>query len=276
MDTILLFIGVVGLSVSGWVLIGYFLNVPPTPQPESEDSQHSESEQEEANQYVTKKAHQSVLNRLAELERGPQTPKVSENGTLPKSTGTEPSPTVVSTEDHSNSLTESAETEESANSQKWHEIFVLQEALKAEQPKDKDVDFECEQVLFDLSQGYDNQPSNSHSELELNERFIENALEEGEPLTEYQQHMEKLASLTKEMLITRLEVTDRQLREQQERHQAALLSIITSLIGRIPGDINVKNVVESSFLADSEVIASQSTETNRNLFQEMFFKSFSQ
>ncbi|MVM42219.1 hypothetical protein GO730_38600 [Spirosoma sp. HMF3257] len=265
MDTILLIIGVLGLSISGWVLRGYFLEMPKSSQPESNIGQDFESEQEESNQYVTKETHQHVLNRLAELEHSIQNTKVSETGTLPKSTGTEQTPTPIKVENQ----TETSQPEESLHSQKWQEIYALQEAFKAEREKEKSIDYEREQMLFDISQGY----ASNQSEVAIDQQLIENTLEEGEVLDDYQKRIQKLASLTNEMLTTRLEVADRQLREQGDQYQATLLAIIKSLINRIPGDSNVKSLIETRFEAESEATAGQENGPNKSIFHEMFYKN---
>ena len=51
----------------------------------------------------------------------------------------------------------------------------------------------------------------------------------------YQERMSQFATLTKEVLVMRLESANAQLKEQQERHQASLLNIIATLIEKDAG-----------------------------------------
>ena len=279
MDTILLVIGVVGLSISGWVLRGYFINTSPTLTPVGEPAVDDNSVQEEPGEeppisYVTSEDHQLVLKRLAELEKGGHAPKVDENVNLFQPTGSEPS-----IPDSASRLETNLGSAEEP-SDKWKEIFALQEAYKAEREKESDIDYEREQTLFDISQGYDGRFSERPvgerltEEEDTDQRLLDNQLEEGEDLAAYQERLSQFASLSKEMLIMRLEASDTLLREQQKNHQEALLKIIATLIERMPGDVNLKSIAQSSYVAASSEISNQDGETNRDNFQEMFFKAY--
>lgn len=279
MDTILLVIGVVGLSISGWVLRGYFLNTPSVIP--SADKQHrgsvvdrAESGQEKPITYVTSQEHQQVLTRLAELEKGGYSPTIKENGTGQPTDTTEPQ--ASTTTGSTASQEKETKADELELSEAWKEIYALQQAYRLEREKESEIDYEREQILFDLSQGYDGRFTESSAPTELseedrmNQRLLDNQLEDGEELTLYQERISELATLTKEVLLTRLEEKDNQLREQQERHQAALLTIISTLIERLPGDVNVKSVVQSSYVAASKEISNEEGEANRVSFAEMF------
>ena len=284
MDTILLVVGVVGLSVSGWYLRGYFLNTPSVLTP-SEISTESQSDQSASSQevpmnYVTSEEHQGVLARIAELEKNGYSPRVEPDGQPDQPL----QPTPVAALQPGNltgeqGLAAGIKSEEPEMSDAWKEIYALQQAYRLEREKENDIDYEREQTLFDMSQGYDGKrpsqaiESDFQEEDELGQRLQDNLLEDGEELDVYQERMNTFATLTKEMLIMRLDAADRQLREQQEKHQATLLNIIASLIERMPGDVNLKNVVQSSFVAASSEISNEEGETNRNLFQEMFFQN---
>ncbi|MFD2935414.1 hypothetical protein [Spirosoma flavum] len=284
MDTILLVVGVVGLSVSGWYLRGYFLNTPSVLTP-SEISTESQSDQSASSQevpmnYVTSEEHQGVLARIAELEKNGYSPKVEPDGQpnqpLQTTSVAAPQPGNLPGEQ---GLVAGTKSEEPEMSDAWKEIYALQQAYRLEREKENDIDYEREQTLFDMSQGYDGKrpsqatESDFQEEDHLDQRLQDNQLEDGEELDVYQERMNTFATLTKEMLIMRLDAADRQLREQQEKHQATLLNIIASLIERMPGDVNLKNVVQSSFVAASSEISNEEGEPNRNLFQEMFFQN---
>lgn len=283
MDAILLLIGVVGLSVSGWVLRGYFVSTPSaSPSKEGETTAVAldtvESDKEKPITYVTSEEHHLVLARIAELEKGGYSLKVKENARI------EPTEKARQQKSLTNGLGADQVTKEETKSEgvelsdAWMEIYALQQAYKLERERESEIDYEREQVLFDLSQGYDGQfvenlPTAQMTEEELmNQRLLDNQLEEGQELAVYHERMSQVATLTKEVLITRLDERDRQLREQQEKHQAALLTIISTLIERMPGDVNLKSIVQSSYVAASKEIATDEGEANRVSFQEMFMQ----
>ncbi|CCH57592.1 hypothetical protein BN8_p06785 (plasmid) [Fibrisoma limi BUZ 3] len=273
MDTILLIIGIIGFSISVWVLRGYLINTPSAltkkDQIDKGEPEQTSNNAAEPVTYVTLEEHQKVLARLAELERG------SESASKPI-LQTDPAMSTPGAgrigEKDKNDIS-SAEPEVS---EAWQKIFALQEAYRRERERERETDYEREQSLFDLSEGFDGQFSPNTNQLPLpeeermNQRLLDNQLEDGEALDVYQARMNQFAQLTKEVLVTRLDVFDKQLREQQERHQAMLLTIIRSLIDKTPGDANLKSVVQSSYVAASKEISNEDSEPNRISFAEMF------
>lgn len=283
MDTILLVIGVVGLSISGWFLRGYWINNFSNPHPQPVDSTlESGSDPNEAGGdvlktgYVSSEEHQQVIERLEQLERAGLTPKVAQSGNLTETI--QPGPEAK----QSSGPTTEAENkagEDDANVRKWLEIAQLQEAYQKEREKEKDIDYEREGNLFDLTQSYDGRVPGGKAggigedEDEVNQRLLDNQFEEGEDMNEYRQRMNQFAQLSKEMLVMRLEAAETRLREQQEKHQAYLLDIIGSLIAKVPSDVNLKSVVQSSFVAASTEITDEDGEENRLNFQKMFYQN---
>ncbi|WP_338877304.1 hypothetical protein WBJ53_32995 (plasmid) [Spirosoma sp. SC4-14] len=280
MDAILLFTGLIGLCISGWALKGYLQNTPallsPTKKSVCEDEpSRGEPKEGKPTQYVTTEDYQLVLNRLSELERESYSPGMEEDANSQKATAS--GKQLIQTNvclDTEAGISEEAIDREATNSDKWKEIFALQETYRIEREKEKEIDFEREQALFDVSQSYDDLLPEEFMEKEIDQRLIDNQLEEGEKLETYQDRMNQFATLTKEMLILRLEAANTQLKEQHERHQATLLSIIASLIDRLPGDVNLKSVAQASMVAASAEMSNDETETNRKIFQEMFYKNF--
>lgn len=281
MDTILLVIGVIGLSISGWVLRGYFLNGSSrlTSSESAETDFESEEEDElsasESPSYVLSEEHQQVLLRLEQLEKMGVAPGVEQNGSLTHESA--PAETVVmQTADLEKEST--SQQSPALDSERWQEIFGLQDAYRQQREKEQDIDYEREQALFDLTQGFDGiRPllaQENDEEENTEQRFLDNRLEEGIPLDEYQERMSRFASLSREMLVMRLEAADIQLREQQETHQKSLLSIIASLIEKMPGDVNLKSVAQASFVAASTEISNVDGAANRENFQQMFFEQF--
>ncbi|WP_018620807.1 hypothetical protein [Spirosoma luteum] len=283
MDVLILLIGVVGLSISGWVLRGYFVNVPPTsqqkPAPESEpDQDESQADLPKAS-YVSSEEHQQVLKRLEQLEKTGLTSKVEQDSVGPHDT-------ISSTKDSRggvNPETELAATDttaEDANSEKWKQIVALQEAYQRERQKERDIDYEREQTLFDVSQGPSGRIGDWTNEdvlgdeNETEQRMLDNQYQIGEDLESYQKRMSQFATLSKEVLIMRLESANTQLKEQQERHQASLLNIIATLIEKGPGDVNLKSIAQSSYATASSEITDDDGETNMENFQKMFHESF--
>ena len=283
MDTILLIIGIVGFCICGWGLKGYLQNTP-SASPSSDESasklenETSEVTQESTTTYVTLEEHKLVLKRLAELEKGDYTPKAEDKATVqnPSLENLPSSQAIISTSEKD--AVEPTSKDEPLNSEQWKEIFALQEAYRKQREIEKEIDYEREQTLFDLSQGYDGKFTGVSTRSYLSEeqltdqRLLDNQYEEGEELGEYHKRVNQFASMTKEMLIMRLDASDRQLREQQEKHQAMLLTIISTLIERLPNDVNLKSVAQSSYVAASTEISNEEGEPNRNLFKEMFFE----
>ena len=276
-DTILLIIGVIGLSISGWVLRGYFL--PSSAQlPHRSDADDEEpsnepidaSESEPAG-YVSFREHEEVLKRIELLEKTQQTSKTEPGGEQP----TLPAPDNSASND-SPDQTGSSEPENPSEAETWKEIYALQQAYRLQREKEKDVDYSREESLFDLSQGYNgrspDRPLDEDEETE--QRMQDNQLETGEEVDAYQQRISHFSSLSREMLVMRLEAADAQLLEQQTRHQASLLAIITSLIEKMPGDVNLKSIAQASFVAASAEISDEDGAENRANFQRMFNQSF--
>lgn len=289
MDTLILIIGVVGLSISGWVLRGYFVNVSPTSPSGQKPTLESETDQTKpvadlpTTNYVSLEDHQQVLQRLEELEKAGLPPKIDQNGSIHSNTVPILAPEADRGEaDTELAINDNVINEEDLNSEKWKEIIALQEAYQKERLKEKEINYEQEQTLFDISQGYDGSmldlatDSVTFGDEENEQRLLDNQYEIGEELDAYQERMSQFATLTKEMLIMRLESADALLREQQEKYQASLLNIIASLIEKVPGDINLKNIAQSSLDATSTDLANADGETNRENFQKMFYKSFGQ
>lgn len=286
MDTILLVIGVVGLSISGWVLRGYFL--PPTypmqqlPAQEAGSSLNREDlEAEPETNYISSEEHQLVLQRLDQLERVGLAPKVTQNGSLTNSSQRAPDPDDGQETDK---LTTSGLPRDlnATKDDVWEELFALRQAYEVQREKERDTDYGREETLFDLSESHNGISPNqltdqgTSDEDELNQRLLDNQLEEGEELNQYHQRMNYFATLSKDMLVMRLEVAETRLREQQEKHQAYLLSIIASLIEKVPSDINLKHVAQSSFVAASKEISDEDGQTNRENFQAMFYQNIKQ
>ncbi len=286
MDTILLVIGVVGLSISGWVLRGYFL--PPTypmqqlPAQEAGSSLNREdSEAEPATNYISSEEHQLVLQRLDQLERVGLAPKVTQNGSLTNGhrTGADPDDVQVTDELSTSDLPRDLNA---AKDDVWEELLALRQAYEVQREKERDTDYGREETLFDLSESHNGISPNqltdqgTSDEDELNQRLLDNQLEEGEELNQYHQRMNYFATLSKDMLVMRLEVAETRLREQQEKHQAYLLSIIASLIEKVPSDINLKHVAQTSFVAASKEISDEDGQTNRENFQAMFYQNIKQ
>lgn len=278
MDTILLVIGVVGLSISGWFLRGYLMDTPSTQHPQPPESAlESTSEPNGAGidvpktSYVSSEEHQQVIQRLEQLERAGLTSTVAQNGSLPKTT--QPGPAQPA---GPNTEAESPAGEDDVNARKWLEIAQLQQAYQKEREKEKDIDYEREESLFDLTQSHNGRVLGGvgEEEEEVNQRLLDNQLEDGEDMDEYRHRMNQFAQLSKEMLVMRLEAAETRLREQQEKHQEYLLNIIASLIAKVPSDVNLKSVVQSSFVAASTEISDEDGEENRVNFQKMFYQNF--
>jgi hypothetical protein len=98
--------------------------------------------------------------------------------------------------------------EENNGQDRWKEFFSLQEAYKQEWDRELAIDYEREQTLFDIAQGYTGQMYGLETEDELDQKLQDNRFEEGENLESYQERMKQFASLTKEMLIMRLASAD--------------------------------------------------------------------
>lgn len=286
MDTILLVIGVVGLSISGWVLRGYFLlpTYPMQRHPAHEAGSslnQDDSEAEPVTNYISSEEHQLVLQRLERLERAGLAPKVTQNGSLTNGSQTAPDPDDVQETDK---LTTSGLPRDlnATKDDVWEELFALRQAYEVQREKERDTDYSREETLFDLSESHNGiSPDQltgqvTSDEDELNQRLLDNQLEEGEDINQYHHRMNYFATLSKEMLVMRLEAAETQLREQQEKHQAYLLSIIASLIEKVPSDINLKHVAQSSFVAASKEISNEDGETNRENFQAMFYQNIKQ
>lgn len=284
-NTILLVISVAGLSVSGWYLRGIVLNTPPPPAkvrkpyPVVESSEEDLVEQESRDvhpiSYVTSDEHQLVLDRIAELERGGSNPKVEGTSSPDVATSSEAKPLPSGDSPEAEPLRENEDgTKDGLSVDNWKEIFRLQEEYRVQLENEKDTDYLREQVLFDLSQSLDGQSPGLSQEERADQLLLDNQLEEGESLEVYQERMGKFASLTKEVLIMRLEESDAKLKEQYEKHQQNLLEIIASLIKQIPGDVNLKAVAQASFVDASSEISNLEGEGNRNIFQSMFQKNF--
>ena len=282
MDTILLIIGVVGLSISGWVLRGYFLPpIHPTQHPPAQEagsSLNQDDSEEPVTSYISSEEHKLVIQRLELLEKAGLAPKVVQNGNQTNDARITPD------------LDDVQETDESSRSglpkdvnatkdDVWEELSALRLAYAAQREKERDTDYGREETLFDLSESYNGiSPDQltgkvTSDEDELNQQLQDNLLEEGEELNLYHQRMNHLATLSKEMLVMRLEAADTQLREQQEKHQAYLLSIIASLLEKVPSDVNLKHVAQSSFVAASKEISNEDGQTNRENFQAMFLQN---
>lgn len=299
MDTILLIIGVVGLSSCGWVLRGYFINTLAAPYPLSKFSVDSEPDQEEPvddpliTNYVSTQEHQLVLKRLDELERAGLTPKVEQNGNLPNKTSAIPAYDSDSGQMTSKSVeSNSTVGEEDDREQKWKEIAALQEAYQKEREKERDIDYGREEDLFDLTQSYDGRSPGKYRtakqpavvaagtipleaiDEEMDQRLLENRLEEGEDMDQYRQRLDQFATLSREILVMRLAAADTQLREVQETHQRQLLSLITAIIEKVPADVNLKSLVQSSFVSASTEISNEDGEPSRINLQNEFYKAW--
>lgn len=282
MDTILLIIGVVGLSISGWVLRGYFL--PPTHPTQHPTTQEAGSglnqndSEKPVTSYISSAEHKLVLQRLELLEKAGPTPKVVQSDNLTNGPRVAPDSDDVQETDESSG----SGLPKGVNATKddvWKELSALQQAYEAQREKERDTDYGREEALFDLSESHNGISPNqltgqaTSNEDELDQRLLDNQLDEGEEFNLYHQRMNHLATLSKEMLVMRLEAADTQLREQQEKHQAHLLSIIASLIEKAPSDVNLKHVAQSSFVAASREISNEDGQTNRENFQAMFLQN---
>ena len=251
--------------------------MPPSPAKKSNGGDNDQPEQPHPAEtqltgYVSAYEHQQILRRLEQLEKAGLGQSPVSNGSDSSVNDPVNSP---ASEDKTrdDELKKTVTDSEQETSVAWQEIFALQEAVKRERDKERDIDYEREEALFDLSQGYDGQSAATEEE-QLNQRLEDNQLEPGEDLNDYQTRMSEFATLTKEMLLMRLEAADTQLKQQQEQHQAMLLGIIASLIEKMPGDVNLKNIAQSSFVAASTEISNEAGEANRVNFQKMFFNSF--
>ena len=79
MDVLILLIGVVGLSLSGWILRGYFIHVPPIPEQKPAPGQDESQADLPTADYVSAKEHQQVLQRLEQLEKTELASNVEKN-----------------------------------------------------------------------------------------------------------------------------------------------------------------------------------------------------
>lgn len=336
MDTLILMIAVIGLSVSGWFLRGYFIDTPSGSVPVAEAKENDsgrvipdsappvgteigvvDSTTETETLDVNREAQQRRLTRLHELVKQgyvfkfeppgpPRTDTQAEtNGAVPNPDEPFPDNNAGQTTSVSQQSAPSTEKPQPqpdganaagaaveaagvllANADPWNEIYALQQAYKQEREQETEVDYEREQALFDLSQGSDSRPlvkltpgdpdavrveEETQPRETVDRQLDDNRLEAGESLAGYHQRMNQFASLTKEMLMIRLDAANEQLRQQQEKYQASLLSIIASLIERTPADFNLQRIAQASLkMASAEQPFDEEQAPNPTLFQEMF------
>lgn len=283
METAILMVGVVGLTVSGWFLRGYLIDNPSAIQPTPLRVAGEKIEvggpeilaDGPTSSSISSEEVLEIRQRLTTLEKLGYAPKV-EPAPVVDTALSQPTEAVSVAESVPVETVTAPEVDSQVDSPRWEEIADLQRRYLEARAKEEHIDYQWEETSlnFDLNQSYNGRAPGTLSDEEqdqaIDQRLEDNLLEEGERVEDYQKRLDEFASLTKEILTTRLDKYNQELREQQEQHLSEMKALIASMLKQAPTDGNWKRVAESSFVAASAEISDVDGEPVRTNFQEFF------